>query len=399
MSLLLRCYPKITDWLYEVSNIDLRFLPIYSYGFFVACGFLVAAWLAAKEMQRREAVGLMGYKEKKVTTGLPPNLIEIAGFALIGFFVGLKIGGIIEDKTAFANNPQSYIFSLQGNIIAGIIGAVALAGYQYYMAKKQQLPEPKVETVKMYASDQVGDLVVIAAILGVIGANFFNYLENPEDYTNFMQDPIGSLFSGLSVLGGLIFAGIGFGIYAYVKKISVLLLFDSVAPTYILANGIGRLGCHVSGDGDWGIVNTLDKPGFIPEFLWRNNYAHNIINEGVPIPGCIGEHCNQLIPAVFPTPLYELAMCTAICLILLALRNRFMYKPGIIFLLFVAMNGIQRFTIEQVRDVSGRNLTSIFGFHLKQAEIISLVMFVAGTIGFLVVNNMYNKKKISSKQG
>jgi len=395
--LLLRCYPKITDWLYEVSSIDLRFLPIYSYGFFVACGFLVAAWLAAKEMKRREAVGLMGYKEKKITIGLPPNFIELAGFALVGFFVGLKVGGVFQSTAAFGSNPQNYIFSLQGNIVGGIIGAIALAGYQYYLAKKQQLPTPREEIIKVYASDQVGDLVVIAAILGVTGANFFNYLENPEDYVNFMQDPIGSMFSGLSVLGGLIFAGIGFGIYAYFKKISVLLLFDSVAPTYILANGIGRLGCHVSGDGDWGIVNTLDKPGFIPEFLWRNNYAHNIINEGVPIPGCIGDHCNQLIPAVFPTPLYELAMCTAICLILLALRDRFMRKPGVIFLLFVAMNGIQRFTIEQVRDVSGRNLFNVLGFQLKQAEIISLVMFVVGTIGFLIVNSIYNKRKLAGK--
>lgn len=134
--------------------------------------------------------------------------------------------------------------------------------------------------------------MVIAAVLGVTGANFFNYLENPGDYANFWSDPLGSMFSGLSVFGGLIFAGIGFGIYAWRKKFSIAHFFDSVAPGFILANGIGRIGCHVSGDGDWGLANPYNKPSWFPQFLWSNDYAHNIIDAEPQnvLPNCMEEH-------------------------------------------------------------------------------------------------------------
>lgn len=70
-------------------------------------------------------------------------------------------------------------------------------------------------------------------------------------------------------------------------------LFDSLAIVFILANGIGRIGCQVSGDGDWGLVNPHPKPSFIPQFMWANTYPHNII-DGVPIVGCMEQHCMQL---------------------------------------------------------------------------------------------------------
>jgi phosphatidylglycerol:prolipoprotein diacylglycerol transferase len=65
----------------------------------------------------------------------------------------------------------------------------------------------------------------------------------------------------------LIFSTVGFIIYAYIKKINILYFFDALAPGVILANGIGRIGCQVSGDGDWGIANLNAKPGWIPDFL------------------------------------------------------------------------------------------------------------------------------------
>ena len=388
---LLRCYPRITDWLFDVTSIDLRFLPIYSYGFFVAMGFIVAAAIAAWEMRRREALGLFNYTTKTITTGEVPKPLDVLINALLGFVIGLKVVGIALDKEAFSFNPQGYIFSMEGSWIGGIIGALVLGGYYFYRTKKEQLPEPKVEIVKVYPSQQIGDLVVIAAVLGVSGANIFNFLENPEDLQAFMQDPIGSMFSGLSVLGGLIFAGIGFGFYAYFKKIHILHLFDSVAPGYILANGIGRIGCHVSGDGDWGVVNTAPKPDWIPQFLWSNDYAHNIIGEGVPIEGCYGNFCTHLVPPVLPTPLYEFAECALICVLLLSVRKIYTFMPGMIFLFFMILNGIQRYTIEQVRDISDRNLLNVFGMHMKQAELISIIMSIVGTLGAIALWQYYKK--------
>lgn len=395
--MLLRCYPRITDWLFDVSGIDLRFLPIYSYGFFVAMGFIAAAAIAAWEMRRREQLGLLNYTSKTFVVGEAPKPLDLLVNALIGFALFFKIGAIISNKEIFSADPQGFIFSMQGNFVAGIVGALVFGGYYYYSKKKEQLPEPQTQTEKIYPSQQIGDLVVIAAVLGVLGANIFNFLENPEDLVTFMDDPIGSMFSGLSVLGGLIFAGIGFGLYAYFKKIHILHLFDSVAPGYILANGIGRLGCHVSGDGDWGIVNAAPKPDWIPQFLWSNDYAHNIIGAGVPIKDCVGNFCMHLDPPVLPTPIYEFAECAAICLILLSVRKIYTYMPGMIFLFFMILNGIQRFSIEQVRDISDRALYDVLGVQLKQAEIISILMSLIGTVGAVMLWRYYKAHPHTAK--
>jgi phosphatidylglycerol:prolipoprotein diacylglycerol transferase len=112
----------------------------------------------------------------------------------------------------------------------------------YYLKTKPSAPTIKIERV--YPSDLVGDLVILAGVFGVTGSVFFNYLESPEDYIGFWNDPVSYLFSGLSVYGGLICAGVAILIFSYRKKINVPNLFDSLAIVFILANGIGRIGCQ-----------------------------------------------------------------------------------------------------------------------------------------------------------
>ena len=80
--MLLRCYPKITDFIFQFFNhapaADYRFLPIYSYGFFVACGFFVAASLAVIEMRRKEKLGLLKGEEIEITVGESATTTELA---------------------------------------------------------------------------------------------------------------------------------------------------------------------------------------------------------------------------------------------------------------------------------------------------------------------------------
>src|SRR2546423_667878 len=96
--ILLRCYPKITDWIYhflgQSASADFRFLPIYSYGFFVATGFFFAATLAAIEMRRREKLGLQNGKDVEITIGEAPSLTEGLIYFLIGFVVFFKLLGL-----------------------------------------------------------------------------------------------------------------------------------------------------------------------------------------------------------------------------------------------------------------------------------------------------------------
>lgn len=312
--ILLRCYPKLMDFFWSISGgaIDLRWIPIYSYGFFVACGFMVAAIVVTRELHRRQELGWM------------PALRWKDGQA-------------------------------------------------------------------EWTSDLVGDIVIICALFGISGSSFFNYLESPDSYKDFWQNPVASLFSGLSVFGGMICAGLALLIFSRIKKIRIPDMFDCLAYCFILAVGIGRLGCQTSGDGDWGIVNTAAKPAFIPQFLWASTYAHNIANEGIPIAGCIEQHCQVLPMAVFPTPLYEFIECTIIFLILHFVRKKITDKPGMLFFIFAVLTGIQRYSIEQIRSISDRQLYYVFGYGFKQAELISMAMVIGGIIGVIWLNSYYKK--------
>jgi phosphatidylglycerol---prolipoprotein diacylglyceryl transferase len=372
-----RCYPKITDWLFDVSgqNIDLRFFPLYSYGFWVAAGFLTAAVVIGREMKAREKLGMFSYTEQIVKKGVM-DYASIAIFAVIGYFLGFKF--------------LSDFFSGISPVLIGAIGVILIGGgrfaYEWWQAKNTA---PSEETIRIYPSDLVGDFVMICAIFGVLGAVLFNYLESPEAYDGFWSDPISYLFSGLSVYGGMICAGIALLVYCYVKKIHIPNMFDCLAYCFILANGLGRMGCQVSGDGDWGIVNPNPKPDFIPQFLWAANYPHNIADVGIQILGCTEPHCMVLPEAVYPTPIYEFLMCTAIFLILHLIRKRFYSMPGMLFFIFFVLIGIQRFSIEQIRDLGERNLYHIFNYGLKQAELISIILVISGIAGIIWTNFYY----------
>ena len=317
----LRCYPRLTDWFWVVSNgaIDIRWIPVYSYGFMVACGFMAAAYFVTREIKRRETLGWMpalSYKEGKME----------------------------------------------------------------------------------WTSELVGDMVIICAIFGILGANLFNYFENPASYDGFWKDPMGSLFSGLSVYGGMICAGLVLLIFSWRKGIKIPHFFDCMAYCFILAVGIGRLGCQLSGDADWGIENTLAKPAYMPQWLWADTYAHNIANEGARMMGCMEQHCTELLVPVFPTPVYEFMECTIIFLVLHFIRKRLTSSPGMLFFIFAILIGVQRYTIEQFRAISDRNLYYIGEHGFKQAELISIVLVLVGILGVAWVYQYYKKNPAEMPQ-
>lgn len=398
--LFLRCYAKVTDWIFELFNhapaADYRFLPVYSYGFWVAVGFFAAATLATIEMRRREKLGLMPGEEQEITVGEAPKLTETIFYFIFGFFICFKLIGMVAYQPLLRTYQlllSDYMLSLtHGSWLAGFLGGTAFAYYFYSSKKKEQLPKPEIRKIKIYPSDNIGDLVVIAAVLGILGAVLFNFFESTQSFDSFLQDPVGFITSGLSVYGGLICAGIGFWFYAWKKKIPYGHFFDSIAPGFMLANGIGRLGCQTAGDGDWGIVNTAPKPDWLPQWMWSSHYEHNIINEGELIPGCIEEHCYRLAEPVYPTPIYEFIMCAVVFIILWSLRKKLTTMPGMIFTLFMILIGIQRFTIEQWRAVSDRALYHLFGIALKQSELISVILFVTGIICTIYLWNHYKKQ-------
>jgi prolipoprotein diacylglyceryltransferase len=277
----------------------------------------------------------------------------------------------------------------------------------------------------------VGDIVVLAMVFGILGAKLFDNLEN---FDAFMEDPIGHLFSasGLTFYGGLIVAALAICIYAYRKGISLAHLTDAAAPGLMLAYALGRIGCQVSGDGDWGVYNksfTSDEYGhvmpanpddfqkritkdstyflegkvpdgsgnyqyvtdrtysslqvvpaitwkadWLPDWFFASCYAQNVNKDGVPIPGITDEHNRRLPQPVIPTPMYETILCLFFFGLMWVLRKS-IRQPWMMFGFYLILNGLERYFMEKVRV---NDLYDIAGMQFSQASLIAMLLVIFG---------------------
>jgi len=428
-------YYAVKDWFGVEIN---AFKIFYTFGIFVAIAFIVGALFISKELKRKEKQGLLLPREETITVGKPLSLIDVLINGFIGFVFGYKLLGAFLASRDQGIDLQDYIFSLQGSIIGGLILAALLIFLKYREKNKQKLAKPEERIIRIWPHDRVGDIIVLALIFGIVGAKLFDNLEN---WDRFIKNPIANLFSpsGLTFYGGLICAAIAIAVYLVKKGINVWHMADSIAPALMIAYAIGRIGCQVSGDGDWGIYNSAyisDAPGnvikaspiefekklnenasyflegrvrdqdstissvtdrkanslenvphksfkgpsFLPKWLFAYTFPHNVNEDGILMPECEGKYCRALPQPVFPTSLYEIVMCGSLFLILWALRKK-VNTPGIISAIYLVFTGLERFFIEKIRVNS---TYTIFGLHPTQAEIISLFLILAGGIIFLL---------------
>lgn len=371
-------YYAIKD-IFGVSITGLRF--VNSFGFFVALAFLGAAGVMSVELRRKSRQGLLQYEETRITIGKPASISELLTNFILGFLLGYKIIGAF---VLGPEDPQAFIFSSEGSLAAGLLTGLFFAGLKWWEKNRQKLAHPETRTIRVWPHDRVGDFVVFAAIFGFAGAKIFHNLEN---WNEFIADPIGSLlsFSGLTFYGGLICAAIAIGWYARKHKISLRHLTDATAPALMLAYGIGRIGCHISGDGDWGIPNTNPKPfNWLPDWAWAYTYPNNVISAGIPIPGCEGQYCSQLPVPVYPTAFFETLMCLFLFGVLWFFRKKIQI-PGRMFALYLILNGLERFFIEKIRVNTKYDL---FGFHPTQAELISTALVLSGIFLWIGMGRM-----------
>lgn len=394
-------YPRVSDFINDVFGTSIN-LPIQSYGFFLASAFFVGAWLLRSELGRKSKEGLITETIKKVRIGKPASVIELVLTFVVSLLVGYKLVGIFVYYNTLLLDPQGFIFSKEGSILGGIIVALIMTYYQYYSKNKKKLDTPIWEEKVVPARDQVWPVVFIAVVFGIIGAKIFHQLEN---FNDFLADPVGSLlsFSGLTFYGGLIIAAFAVAYFGEKNGIPWKHMADSIAPSLIISYGIGRIGCQVSGDGDWGIVNTAPQPewlSFLPDWTWSYTYPHNILNRGFHIDGCSGSHCFELAQSVFPTPIYETSMALLIFAFLWYMRKR-ISVPGVLFAIYLMLNGVERFFIEKIRV---NNLMDFIGMRITQAELISTLIFLTGLVMFIVfyINNKKNstyESGIGNKKG
>ncbi len=384
-------YPNLYFAFKDLFNVDWGFLRfINSFGFFVALSFIGGAVVLSKELRRKESDGILISEDEKITVGKPASGTELFINFLIGFLLGYKLIGLFIANSSGDVDPRQFIFSMQGNFVAGIIGGLLLGGLKWWEKNKHKLATPEERTIRIWPHDRVGDIAIFAAIFGFLGAKIFDILESPSDFVESIrevrhgsQDIASLIFSGLTFYGGLICAALAIWYYARKHHIGFWQLNDSAAPGLMLAYAIGRIGCQVSGDGDWGIENFHAKPfSWLPDWMWAYHYPHNVISKGVNIPGCLDpQYCSQLPVGVFPTPFYETVMCLILFIIIWSVRKRFTV-PGTLFAFYLIVNGIERFFIEKIR-VNVKY--DIFGIHPTQAEIISLLLVVVGMVLWIML--------------
>jgi phosphatidylglycerol---prolipoprotein diacylglyceryl transferase len=384
-------YPNLYYAFKDLFGVEWTFLRfVHSFGFFVAIAFIVAAILLTQELKRKSKQGFFQPTEMQVMVGEPAGFGELLLNFFLGFILGYKILALFIMKSSATEDPQAFIFSTLGSWPAGIGLGLLFAGLKWWDKNNRKLAKPEKRTVRIWPHDRVGEITIIALVFGLIGAKLFDIFEN---WSGFIEKPAAYLFSpsGLTMYGGLICAALAIWWYAKRHKIQFWHLNDAAAPALMLAYAIGRIGCHISGDGDWGIRSDLSKkPSFLPDWFWSYRYPHNVNEEGIPIPGCTDtKYCNQLEFGVFPTSLYEVLACFILFLVLWSLRKK-LNIPGTLFALYLVFNGVERFFIEKIR-VNKR--LDIFGLHPTQAEVISALLILTGVVLWIWLHRRARVKK------
>ncbi len=413
-------YATLSDLLKDLFGFNLP-LPIQTFGLMMGLAFAGAFMTSVNELKRREKLGFLKSTISKIWINKKLTTIETLTAIITWAFIGFKMLEAALDYDALVQNPQEFILSTKGSIL-GLLAGAAYGYYTVYSADKKLADKTPKEIERiMFPHNHMWNILFIAAITGILGAKIFHNLENIDEL---MADPINSLvsFSGLTFYGGLIVAAASVIYYAKKNHIDPIHLSDAIAPGLMLAYGIGRIGCHLSGDGDWGVVNSAFMsngagemmkavPGFfeanvlpnfsdyyanefgglanvraiyfegwsfLPDWFWGFNYHNNVIKAGVQMTNCTGSHCYMLPNPVFPTALYEAIVCILLFVGLWVFRAKFI-KPGTLISFYMIINGIERFTIEKIRV----NTTySIGGFHPTQAQLISTSMVIVGALMF-----------------
>ncbi len=368
-------YPTISHLIEAITGIFIP-LPIQTFGFFIVTAFIAGHYFIKKEFLRFEKLQIFKPIIIKNSQSTIWILSEYIINGALAFFLGFKLPYIINNYQFFSESPHTIILSSDGNIWFGFILSLITVIFMYRGNEKKSNEEEKI---KITTSSLSWNILFVAAGSGIIGAKLFAVL---EDVDYLIQDPISAIlsFSGLTFYGGLIIGTLSVIIYAKKYKLNILRLADSFAPALILSYGIGRLGCHFSGDGDWGIIaNMSKKPDYLPDWLWGYNFPHNVIEAGVKINDCIGKYCYELPHPVYPTSLYEALFGIFAFVFLWSIRKKIKI-PGILFCIYLILNGLERYSIEIIRVTEKYQ---ILNTQLTQAQLIGILLISIGFFGLI----------------
>jgi phosphatidylglycerol:prolipoprotein diacylglycerol transferase len=193
--------------------------------------------------------------------------------------------------------------------------------------------------------DWAYEMIFVALLGGLVGSRI-DYIA--QNYGDVSDDLVGNLFSGSGLVwfGGLVGGAAGVLIWARWRRYVGLQLLDVAAPALALGYAIGRVGCQLSGDGDYGVESDLP---------WAMAYPEGTVST---------------TEEVHPTPVYESLAMGLVALVLWRLRDR--VRAGSLFALYLVLAGVERLLVELIR----RNDAVLAGLTVPQ--LVSIGMILAG---------------------
>ena len=238
-----------------------------------------------------------------------------------------------------------YLFEIGPFTIASFGTMVALGFLSALLVLKKELVRKGID------GDLAGSIITASMLGGLAGAKLYFILFETPQHTTWKQS-FGAIFSGsgLTWYGGFIVAALVTCWIIRRRGAPFLPVADSLGPALALGYAIGRIGCQLAGDGDYGLPTTLP---------WGMAYPDGVV---------------PTLEKVHPAPVYETLTGLGIFAVLWSTR-RHLTVPGLSFCLYLLLAGIARFLVEFIR----LNPKVLWG--LTDAQLLSLVMVVAGLAG------------------
>jgi phosphatidylglycerol---prolipoprotein diacylglyceryl transferase len=214
-------------------------------------------------------------------------------------------------------------------------------------------------------------ITILAVVFGIAGAKLLFLVEH---WDAFLADPFGMAFSpgGLTWYGGFVIGLTAIILYVRSRKVPYLKFLDALGVALILAYGIGRIGCHLSGDGDYGMPTNLP---------WGTNYENGTYPPSrafAAFPEVAKQYPGGVVPdntPLHPTPIYEFILGVIGFLVLKRLSKN-EYPDGRLFAAYLILSSLFRFSIEFLR------LNPRYWAGLSEAQLISIVLLLVGVGGF-----------------
>jgi phosphatidylglycerol:prolipoprotein diacylglycerol transferase len=236
----------------------------------------------------------------------------------------------------------------------------------------------RVECVRRGLDPEYSSSIVItAAVAGLIGSRLYAIL---DDLPTYLADPKSMIFSGSGFVfyGGMIGGILGAYIVSRWYRIGFAMTMDMCAPALAIGQAIGRMGCQLAGDGDWGLPSTVP---------WAMSYPRAIVGWTPDTVLKLGDHY-QLVPActnladclnvrVHPAPVYETILYLGVFYILWSMRKT-AHPDGRVIYWYLVLAGAARFLVEFWR-INPR----VF-YMFSEAQVIAFAMMVIGGVALIL---------------